>query len=145
MNFSELLTKVNSRLQELYTNASTDPDSGASEISDHLLMLQVKHPQDWQTWVEQQAHLVKMQGLHKKVQDKLTTQKMTYTIVPELNYLFIKDQAGHVVKSMNLAQIDGLLQKHLGLESSHEHFYVVKSLMVKNHRMEILALAEGLN
>ena len=144
MNFQELLNKVNSRIQELYSNAGTDTDSGGAEINDHLLMLSVKFPLDWDQWIKEQDHLAKIQELHKKVQDKLIVNKMSYTIVPELNCLFIKDKAGHIVKEMHLSKIDGLLQKHLGLDSTHEHFYLIKSLMVKNHRMEILALAEGL-
>lgn len=145
MNFSELLTKVNTRLQELYTNSQTDTESGGVEIKDHLILLEVKHPLEWQAWLNGQTHLLKFQALAKKVQDKMINQKMTYTIVPELNYLFLKDKTGVVVKEINLAVIDALLQKHLGLDSSHEHFYVVKSLMVKNHRMEVLALTEVLN
>lgn len=144
MNFQELLTKVNSRIKDLYSNSGTDTEAGGVEVNDHLLMLSAKFPAEWDQWEKEQAHLAKIKDLQKKVQEKLTVNQMSYTVVPELNCLFIKDKAGHVVKEMYLSMIDGLLNKHLGLESTHEHFYVIKSLMVKNHRMEVLALAEGL-
>jgi hypothetical protein len=144
MNFQELLVKVNQRIASLYTNSGTDTETGAVEINDHILMLSVKFPLEWDQWVKDQAHLTKMQELHKKVQEHLVTNKMSYTIVPELNCLFLKDKAGHVVKEIYLAKVDGLLKKHLALDTTTENFYLIKSLMVKNHRLEVLALFEGL-
>lgn len=145
MDFHQILDLINQKIKELYHSDSGEFESGAEEIHNHLLLLEVKFPQELANLLSSHPSHKKLSILEKKVLKKLHKDKLSYSVVPELNQLYIKDQNRHVIQAVSLTNLDQLLDFHLDLKSTQPNFWVIKNFLIKNHRLEILALAHGLD
>jgi hypothetical protein len=144
MDFQSILAKINNNIKHLFSQETIDLDLASKEVEDYLITLESKFSADYQNWIDSNQVLVKYSQLEKKLLNHLKQNKLSYSVVSELNQIYLKDEKNHVVQVVSLINIDKMLEDVLNLKKDHEHFYIIKSLLSKNHRIEVVALSHGL-
>lgn len=136
--FQSILIKMNQYLKDAETQ-SLDLSETAQEIHNFYYLLESVYHQEFNLFLNE----LKLPELYKQLEinvyDTLIQKKYVYSLVSDLNKIYISEN-DKVVKVFPIISNPLVL---FGL-SNHEFAYVLKYYLCLNHRLEICSLGQGL-
>lgn len=134
-DFKSVLEKIENQIAFLEKN-SKDLDQDVKQISDFFYFLETKYEKEFSDFTADVNKIYN--NLQAKVYKYLRDQNIKYTLISELNKIYISKDNGEVIHFAILTNPIALLK----IETSTP--YVLKYYLSKNQKLEVLSLAAGL-